>query len=186
MIFYTDIKAAFQHQPVLEATESQRNTGSSIEVLLTSGYHFNHGGCCTVRSSGVRRRRLVQWARKQCVILWSGRSCAKGVDAITAGKCNERETRVKKKKKKIKYTIDSLGIERPDGVRTFLPLRTRWRCLSCPSRPWPQASLPASAPNPASSDVTGRMLRRGGDGWLNSALFELCHSKKWPMGSLHV
>lgn len=53
MIFYMGIKAAFQHQPVLEATESQSHTGSSMEVVLTSGYHFNHGGCCTVRSPGL-------------------------------------------------------------------------------------------------------------------------------------
>lgn len=45
------------------------------------------------------------------------------MDAITAGKCNERVTSVKQKK--IKYTIDSLGIERPDVVsgRSFLFVR---------------------------------------------------------------
>lgn len=57
-----------------------------------------------------------------------------------------------------KYTIYSL--EKWDNVRRFLPLRRRWRFLFCPSRPWPQASLPASAPNPSSFVATGRMLSR--------------------------
>lgn len=77
-----------------------------------------------------------------------------------------------------KSTIDSF--EKCDIVSKFLPLRRRWRFLSCPSRLWPQASLPASAPNPSSFVATGRMLS-GGERRFNSPSFQQCQNNLWAL-----